>query len=113
MNDRSRSRSLLARLATIAGFAVFIVLTMQPLIVPAAAQNVCGPHADVLKLLQDRFAEAPVSIGLTVDGSVVELLSATDGATWTIVVTRPSGNSCVIAVGESWTEIIPVAGQRA
>ncbi len=113
MNDRTRNRSLLTRLVQVAGVAGFLMLAMPWFSASAEAQNVCGPRADVLELLHDRFAEAPVAIGLAADGSVVEVLSAKDGATWTLVVTTPNGNSCAIAAGESWTEVIAVAGEPA
>ena len=30
---------------------------------------------------------------------------ASDGGTWTIIVTRLAGRSCVVASGEAWEEV--------
>ena len=45
-------------------------------------------------------------MGLAADGSVVEVLAATSGS-WTILVTKPTGVSCVVASGEAWDHVPP------
>ncbi len=35
---------------------------------------------------------------------MVEIYATDDGATWTMVVTTPEGQSCVVASGEAWAE---------
>ncbi len=42
--------------------------------------------------------------GLASTGNLVELLISS-GGTWTILVTNPSGITCVAAVGEDWQEM--------
>jgi len=71
---------------------------------PAAvlAQPVCGPRADFLRHLQDKYGERPVGIGLTGGGGVLELLVEPGGKSWTIFVTTPGGVSCVVAAGQAW-----------
>ena len=74
---------------------------------PAAAQNVCvTERGDVVKQLSSQFEENPVAMGLAADGSVIEVLAANTGS-WTILVTKPSGISCVVASGEAWDDIPP------
>ena len=41
-------------------------------------------------------------MGLASNGGVVELFTASDGATWTLVLTMPNGLSRLVAAGESW-----------
>lgn len=64
----------------------------------------CGPRDKVLGLLGEGFEERPTAIGLTASG-VLELLRSKDGDTWTIIVTDPEGNACVVASGEAWIEL--------
>ncbi len=78
---------------------------------PAAAQQAGVPHAEVVKVLGDRYAEESVGLGIAQNGGVFELFTSKDGATWTIVLTMPNGLSRVIATGESWMQIIPLDGQ--
>ena len=73
----------------------------------ASAEAVCGNRADVLDQLAGRWSEAPVAMGLKDDGSVLEIVAAADGATWTALVTFPNGSSCVVATGERWESTPP------
>ncbi len=47
-------------------------------------------------------SESQVAIGIANNGRLVEVFSAGDGSTWTIVMTTPQGKSCVVASGEDW-----------
>lgn len=100
----------LRRITTITSAALGLVAAVVAL--PAAAQpNVCGQRAQFVEMLSKRFAEAPVSMGLATNGNVVEVFSATDGSSWTLLVTTPDGRSCMAASGESWMPVAQVSGQ--
>jgi photosystem II stability/assembly factor-like uncharacterized protein len=74
---------------------------------PAAADQTpaaCGPHPDVIKALGDRFHETQSATALTSAGTLLEVLTADDGSTWTIIVSRPDGLSCVVAAGQNWQD---------
>ena len=73
----------------------------------AYAEAVCGKRADLLSQLSGRWSEAPVAMGLKDDGSMLEIIAASDGATWTVLVTYPGGSSCVVATGERWENAPP------
>ena len=75
----------------------------------AQAAVACGPREQVVKMLQTQHDEVPVSMGLAVNGAVVEVFSRADGSSWTLVMTRPDGNSCLMASGESWMSVTKVA----
>jgi hypothetical protein len=80
---------------------------------PAAAQAQPGPelapachsHADVTKMLEKKFAEQPSALGVQANGHLVEVFVSNEGTSWTIVVTRPDGWSCIVAVGEHWESL--------
>ncbi len=71
------------------------------------AQAVCGPRAEVVERLKNGFSEAPVSSGLSSNGSMVEVFATPSGSSWTIVMTRPNGRSCLVAAGEGWRGVEP------
>ena len=74
---------------------------------PAAlAQPVCGAHNTVSDNLKNAYAEAPVSMGVTTGGGIIEIFASDEGS-WTMVITQPNGVSCLIAVGQDW-EILPM-----
>ena len=83
----------------IAALAVLIAAS------PAMAQTVCSTRAEFIDRFAHRYAENPVAMGLASNGGVVEVL-ASEGGSWTLLVTMPNGISCVVAAGENW-EALP------
>lgn len=72
----------------------------------AEAQMLCKERSEVLAQLSTGYKEAPTAMGLASNGALIEVLtSSEDGRTWTIIITRPNGVSCVMATGESWQNI--------
>ncbi len=62
----------------------------------------CDQRARVIGHLARKYKEAPVAIGLTSTGGMVEVLTSGDGGTWTIILSNPNGTSCLVAAGEGW-----------
>jgi hypothetical protein len=76
---------------------------------PAFAQGaptICRARDNLLTQLEQNYGEVPVAIGVA-DGALIELLTAKDGMTWTIILTSPKGMSCLIASGDGWRPIAP------
>ena len=72
--------------------------------VPVQAQQQpppCANRADFLNHLSANYKEAPVAMGLTANGGLLEVVASADGS-WTIIVTMPNGMSCGVASGMSW-----------
>ncbi len=90
--------------------AASLALALTPVLTlgsfEAAAQGAsgatCSPRNDVLGHLAKKYGEAPVAIGVTNKGRLVEVLTTGDGNTWTIIVSQPNGTSCMVAAGEGW-----------
>ena len=82
--------------------AISMVLTVWATTNPVAAQTVCKARSEVAERLAGDFAEAPIAAGLASSGEVIEVFTSGDGSTWTIVMTRPGGTSCLVAAGEAW-----------
>jgi hypothetical protein len=104
-----RARTLSARVhaSAVATFSAVLLLgAIASNHAAAADQQVaaCGPHTDVVKALGDKFHETQSAMALTSAGTLLEVLTADDGATWTIIVSRPDGLSCVVAAGQNWQE---------
>lgn len=75
----------------------------------ATAQPQCDQRDSVLKVLQQKYKEAPVALGVTHNGGLVEVLSTGNGTTWSIIVTTPQGMSCLVAAGEGWRAMEQIA----
>lgn len=84
------------------------IATVLPAMTAVAQESApCVKRTDFLDHLSKNYDEAPVAMGLTSSGRVLEVVASENGS-WTIIVTMPNGVSCGIASGESWQETAPV-----
>ncbi len=73
------------------------------LVLAGTARAQCLPHEEAIARLQRDYGETAQGLGLGNRGqSVVELFTSRTGS-WTILVTRTNGLSCIAASGENWT----------
>jgi|TARA_Y100000294_G_scaffold152322_1_gene150553 hypothetical protein len=85
--------------------SALVLIIGSSFFVPAAsAQPVCSTHRTVSDSLKKSYAEAPVSMGVTAGGGVIEVYASPKG-TWTLVITQPNGTSCLIAAGQGWKNL--------
>ncbi len=72
----------------------------------------CTQRTEFVRYLADTYAEKPVAIGITSNGSVTELLKSIDGDSWTILTTAPNVITCKLAAGENWQAFTQEASQE-
>lgn len=89
---------------------VVVALFAATAALPAAAQqSPCTKRTEVIDHLSKQYKEAPVAIGLSSNGGVVEILSSVKTNSWTMIITMPDGNTCLMAAGENWEAVKAVA----
>ncbi|MBX4930113.1 hypothetical protein [Rhizobium binae] len=69
----------------------------------------CAGRSDVVKFLDENFAEKLMAVGLVSQNSVLEVYAGESG-TWTLVVTDVHGISCILLSGDSWETIPSLPG---
>ncbi|OOY11744.1 hypothetical protein BMG00_11695 [Thioclava marina] len=79
------------------GFALVVALAQRA---PAETAS-CGQRADLVSQLQTRYLETRRAIALAENNAVLEIFASESGS-WTILVTRANGQSCLIASGEAF-----------
>jgi hypothetical protein len=80
------------------------------MLAPAVAATMvwCGPHDSVISMLGEQFQEERESTGLSDEGLLMEVFASAAGS-WTILLTSPSGLTCIIATGENFDKAAPAA----
>lgn len=73
----------------------------------ASAQASCGNRDMVVERLASGYGESFQGGGLQSEERVFEVWFSEDQSTWTILLTRADGVSCVMASGTNWREAIP------
>lgn len=71
----------------------------------------CDTRDAVISILAKKYKEFVVSMGVTHNGGLVEVLTSGGGTTWSIIVTTPQGMACLVAAGEGWRTPNPVNGE--
>lgn len=93
--------------------ATGLVLSVMCLATTASAQSTapaaCAERNQAIAHLSVKYSEAPVAMGLASNGGIVEVLSSKTGDSWSILITMPNGQACLIAAGEHWEKLNPQA----
>lgn len=110
MSSDAASRNVIAAISCrdrrwFSALAMASVLTLTLSQTASAEPEACQPHREILAHLAKNYRELPAAVGLTNAGNLIEVLSTSDGSTWSIIVTTPNGLSCLVAAGESWQEL--------
>lgn len=103
------SKSIGAAVLAAASAATF---AMTAMLVPetAAAQSSavgCSDRTVMVKHLKTAYGETRLGAGLQSETGLMELY-VSKGGTWTLLLTRPDGTSCPVAVGENWLQDEPI-----
>jgi len=64
----------------------------------------CAEHEQMVEILAQEYKELPKALGI-VRGERVMQLFVSEKGTWTIVVTKTSGSTCIVAAGQDWEEV--------
>jgi hypothetical protein len=67
-----------------------------------AQQQPCGPTGMVEKRIHDQYGESIVGAGVVDGGSLVFLTANPDSGTFTIMLRRPDGMTCVLMGGTGY-----------
>jgi hypothetical protein len=103
MSDPKHRRLRLLSLISLASTAVLLSVGLSsPVAAASDSPQYCGPRKALIKELSQRYHEVQVAIGVSNNGSLVEVLTSKDGLTWSIMISKPNGASCLVSVGEGW-----------
>ncbi len=72
----------------------------------AGAAPRCGDRDAIVEQLADRYGESQRAFGLTGGRGLIEVF-ASDGGSWTILLTSAGGRSCLMAAGEAYQQVEP------
>ena len=73
----------------------------------ANSQAACAARETVVQKLETGYGEAFGGGGLQSASSIYEVWFSEEKGTWTILMTRADGTSCIMASGTNWREALP------
>ena len=92
---------MLRILAGLALLAVFAPATLH------AQTTNCAARDTVVQKLETGYGETFGGGGLQNASRIFEVWFSEEKGTWTILMTRPDGTSCIMASGTNWREALP------
>ncbi len=75
----------------------------------AAQGRNCGDREDMLRGLEKKYGEVVKHVAITGPGALAEWTVAPDGS-WSMLVTIPNGQTCMMAEGYGWEDKSKVNG---
>ena len=91
---------------------ILVALAIGGSSVSAMAAGACGPHEKIVKQLEEGYEEIRSGYGLAGNGSLFELFVSKTTGSWTVMLTRPDGWTCLMATGGNWADL-PVIEKAA
>ena len=73
----------------------------------ALAQANCAERDVVVDKLETGYGEEFAGGGLQSSSRIIEVWASEDRGTWTILMTRADGTSCIMASGTDWRKGLP------
>lgn len=94
-------RSLKPTLPAIVAAGLILSCGVQPAV---AQSQYCAPRDRIVTELTKKHGESRQSVGLQRNSQVMETWANPSTGSWTIIVSLPTGLSCLVAAGEAFQE---------
>ena len=80
--------------------------------IPVLAAQQCAPHSIMVEKLPKAFGEVRTHTAMAGQNSTLfaELFVSPNGS-WTLLITHPTGISCIQAAGQNW-EALPLESEK-
>ena len=70
-----------------------------------AGTPACAERTSIVESLAAKYGETRQAIGLASASQIVEIFASEETGSWTIIVTRADGMTCLIAAGQHFEEL--------
>lgn len=85
------------------------ILSAVLLAAPAESQTItleCAPRDGVIAMLSNDYGEIRRAIGIAGESAVMELYASNEAGTWTVTLTLPDGQTCLVMSGSDFSTTI-------
>ena len=86
-----------------------IIFGMAAIAPPALAQTTCAERSKITNNLAQKFGETHIGGGLQSGTQMIEIWSSAKTGSFTILLTRPNGISCIVSSGQHWDNFVAAA----
>ena len=94
------------RMVKTACFGAACITSLGAFSAPAHAQGaICGERRAIIERLESKYGETRVGLGVGRENGVVEIYTSATTGSWTILITLPTGMTCLMAAGEAGEDV--------
>ncbi|MEM9438788.1 MAG: hypothetical protein AAGA15_17305 [Pseudomonadota bacterium] len=77
---------------------------------PSVSQTAnCAARETVIERLASRYGESRQSVGMAANQTLMEVYANAGTGSWSLLVTLPNGNTCLVASGNSYEAMAEVS----
>jgi hypothetical protein len=102
-----RGRYIRAFAGLVLGWFAIVGLCSFSVSAFAQTRQACAEHSLVVQRLADKYGETLRSMGLHQNTDLIEVYASDETGTWTILITKPNGQACLLAAGQMWEANVP------
>jgi len=92
-------------LISVSFFALALGIFSSAGLAQFTTQPSCSNRDRVVKHLGQKYSEVQRAVAVTSAGGLIEVFRSTEDDNWTIILSMPNGQSCLIAAGEGWKDL--------
>lgn len=81
---------------------ILMILMVSYGISPISAQGNCDFRESLLNNLDKKYGELEFALGIVNNGDILEIIVDANDRSWSVLITKPNGISCVVAVGDDF-----------
>ena len=81
---------------------LFLVMLNATPYAEAQGRPACAERGRVVERLAQAYGETLHSMGLRKDNELMEIFASDQTGSWTILMTKTDGTSCLLAAGKAW-----------
>ena len=82
--------------------AILAFLAVGLLSFPATSKSFCGKYEDITKKITEDFHQDLSYSAVSGKGALLEIFINEDRATFTVIIVRTDGKTCVVDSGDGW-----------
>jgi len=83
-----------------------VLFSMAAIAPPAFAQATCAERTKITDNLVKNFGESHIGGGLQSGTQMIEIWSSAETGSFTILLTRANGISCIVSSGQNWDSFV-------
>ena len=86
-------------------YLAYLAAALIAVAAPSSAQSVCNTTPVIYSILSGKHGESTAARGMTRGGELLEMWANRDTGSWSLLITRPDGITCLVQAGQNFNAV--------